>query len=234
MITARKSAWFERVFSVYNRNLIARRFEGLRVAGLDHLREWSRGDAPLVLYANHSSWWDGLIVFQIGYACRLEQYAMMEERQLREYPLFRRLGAFSVVRERPLQAARSIVYAGDLLRDSARALWIFPQGTTQPNDARPLKLYSGAANIIARLPKAYAAPVAMRSEFLRDFRPEAVARIGRPELFTAVTRAEVKNLTATFTANLASTLDELRDDTLSANFADYEEIVAPPRRQRKD
>jgi 1-acyl-sn-glycerol-3-phosphate acyltransferase len=229
MITARKSAWFERVFAVYNRNLLARRFEGLRVAGLRHLRERTRG-VPLVLYANHSSWWDGLVAFEIGRACALDQYVMMEERQLARLRLFRRLGAFSVERERAREARRSVEYACELLRGTEGALWLFPQGVTLANDVRPLKFYTGAAHIIRRAGGAYVAPVAMRYEFLEEFRPEAFARVGAPERVTVDESFDVKDLTRHLSDELTRTLDRLRADVLEAKFEEYEEIVAPRRR----
>jgi 1-acyl-sn-glycerol-3-phosphate acyltransferase len=231
MLRERKSGWFERAFAVYNRNLIARRFEGLRVAGPEHLRVRERG-VPLVLYANHSSWWDGLIAFQVGRACRLEQYAMMEERQLREYPFHRKLGAFGVVRENARDALRSIEYAGQLLKGTSRVLWIFPQGETLPNDARPLVLYTGAARIVERTRLADAAPVAIRYEFLDDYRPEALVRVGPPERVAVDDGFNAKSLTATFTERLTRTLDELRADIISRDFARYEEIAAPRRRRK--
>jgi 1-acyl-sn-glycerol-3-phosphate acyltransferase len=229
MITARKSGWFERVFAAYNRNLIARRFEGLRVAGLEHLRG-REPSVPLVLYANHSSWWDGLLAFQVGRFCKLDQYAMMEERQLREYPFHRKLGAFGVVRESARDGARSIEYASGLLRKTSRALWIFPQGKTIQNDARPLVLYNGAARIIERAGEADASPVAIRYEFLDDYRPEAFVRIGAAGRLIADANFNAKRLTEFLTKSLTSTLDELRDDIIAGDFAAYEEIVAPRRR----
>ncbi len=228
MLSARKSPWFERIFAAYNRNLLCRRFAGVRIAGLEHLRPCGR-DAPLVLYANHSSWWDGLVVFQLSRVVGLEQYAMMEEKQLREYPFHRRLGAFSVVRGNARSALRSIEYAGELLRGTERALWIFPQGETLPNDARPLRLYSGAARVVARVGTCYAAPVAFRYEFLDNFRPHVFARVGVPETFRAGETFNAKAVTRAFTAHLTHTLDQVRADILQARLDDYEEIIAPQR-----
>lgn len=227
MISARKSAWFERVFAVYNRNLLARRFEGLRVAGLRDLRERVRG-LPLVLYANHSSWWDGLVAFQIGRACALDQYVLMEEKQLERRPLFRRLGAFSVARGR--EARRSVEYAGALLGGTERALWIFPQGVTAPNDTRPLKLQTGAAHIVARAGGAMVAPVALRYEFLGAFRPDAFARIGTLERVGTDENFDVKETTRRLSETLTRTLERLRADILDSDFDDYEELVEPRRR----
>lgn len=118
MLTAQKKHWFDVIFSVYNRNLIKRRFHSLSVENLNNLKH---GDSniPLVIYLNHSSWWDGLILYQIGKTVSLDQYVMMEEKQLKNLQLFRKLGAFSVVRENPREAVKSINYAVNLLNEKA-------------------------------------------------------------------------------------------------------------------
>jgi 1-acyl-sn-glycerol-3-phosphate acyltransferase len=221
MIEARKSRWFERVFAVYNRNLLRRRFAAFCAAGLERLRDRPQ-DAPLLLYANHSSWWDGLAAFQIGRACGLDHFVMMEERNLRQYPLFRRLGAFSVARG---EARESISYAANLLRDTPRALWIFPQGDTLPNDARPFRFYSGAARLARRTGRLYAAPVALRYEFLEEFKPVAFARVGALELVEPQ-QITPKRLTVRWAAALTATLDALRRDITENNLREYRDIIA--------
>ena len=180
-------------------------------------------DAPLILYANHSGWWDGLVAFALGRAAPLDHYVLMEERQLRQYQFFRRLGAFSVVREDARAALTSINYAADLLRATNRALWIFPQGDTRPNDTRPLKLYTGAARVIQKTGRAYAIPVALRYEFLENFKPEIFVRLGPLELCENV--ASPKLLTQQFTANLTATLDQLRQDILATDWRNYENLL---------
>ena len=207
---ANKSHWFESVFAVYNRNLFRRRFTGLRVEGIEHLQ--NRGtDLPLVLYANHSSWWDGLVAFEIGRAARLDQFVMMEEKQLKQLFLFRRLGAFSVIRENPRSALQSINYAARILKEKQnRAVWIFPQGEILPNDARPLRFYGGLARIIEKTGRCAAAPVAMRYEFLGDFKPAAFVKIGSAEIFENI--KDAKQLTEQLTFQLTETLDELKND----------------------
>lgn len=210
MIEARKSHWFEEIFAVYCRNLFWRRFHALQISGVENLAKRDKS-VPLLLYANHSSWWDALIAFEVSRRAALDQFAMMEEKHLRQLFLFRRIGAFSVLRENPRQAIRSINYAVDLLtKKPNRALWIFPQGAIQPNDVRPLEFYSGAARIVQKLGKCFAAPVAMRYEFLNDFKPEVIARVGDLEFFERPANAKV--LTAHFAAKTACLLDELKTE----------------------
>ncbi|MEJ7709108.1 MAG: lysophospholipid acyltransferase family protein [Pyrinomonadaceae bacterium] len=192
--------------------------------GLSQLKA-RRGDAPLVIYCNHSSSWDGLLAFHVSQICELDSYGMMEEKHLRKYPFHRRLGAFSVVREDHKAALRSIDYAARLLRDKDRVLWIFPQGETAPNDVRPLKLYSGLARIIERTLVVDAIPIAMRYEFLDGFRPEAFLRVGTVERIVVGNGFQTKALTAAFALRLTQTLDSLRGDITARDFAGYEELI---------
>jgi 1-acyl-sn-glycerol-3-phosphate acyltransferase len=212
MLKANKSSLFEKLFAVYNRNLFRRRFESLRVDGIENLQNRNK-KLPLVLYANHSSWWDGLTAFEIGRAAALDHYLMMEEKQLRQLFLFRRLGAFSVVRENPREAVQSISYAVDLLKEKPnRALWIFPQGEILPNDCRPLRFYNGLARIVEKTGECLAASVAMRYEFQGEFKPAAVVKVGRAQSFAGVKNA--KQLTENLSLQLTETLDELKTNIL--------------------
>lgn len=222
---AKKSVLFEKVFAVYNRNLFKRRFNSLRVSDLDFLNGRDK-HFPLLIYANHSSWWDGLVAFEISRAAQLDSFFMMEERQLRKLRLFLKLGAFSVVREKPRQAVQSIVYAADILRKKPnRAVWIFPQGVILPNDLRPLNFYNGLTKIIEKVGNCYATPVAMRFEFLGDVKPDIFVKIGEPEFFNLRERINSRQTTALFENKLTETLDNLKAEIIEQNNYHFEKIL---------
>lgn len=223
MLEAKKSRWFEEIFAVYNRNLFRRRFHSLKINGLDFLQN---RNPPLLIYANHSSWWDGLVAFQISRAARLDSFVMMEEKHLKKLFLFRRLGAFSVVRENAREAAKSLNYAANLIKENSnRTLWIFPQGQILPNDARPLKFYHGAARVAEKIGGVLAAvPLAIRYELLGEFKPEVFVKIGEPQLISVGSNFNAKNLTGEFERNLTETLDNLKSDVLTRTFDDYEDL----------
>lgn len=222
MLEAKKSAWFEKIFAVYNRNLLKRRFESLRIFGLDSLQE----KKPSVIYANHSSWWDGLVAFQISHTLKADAFVMMEEKHLQKLFLFRRLGAFSVVRENSRRAAESLNYAVNLLqKKTTRTLWIFPQGEIVPSDARPLKFYNGLSRIVEKSESCAVVSLAMRYEFLGDYKPEILVRVGAAEVFNSHEAFDKKHLTEIFEKNLTNTLDELKQDIASKNTARYENIL---------
>lgn len=224
MLKARKSALFEAIYSVYNRNLLKRRFISMQISGLEFLTARDE-NLPLLIYANHSSWWDGLVAFEISRRLNLDSFVMMEEKQLRKLRFFRRLGAFSVVREKPREAIKSVNYAAAILRQKPnRAVWIFPQGEILPNDIRPLGFYRGLSKIIEKAGKCSVVPLAMRFEFLGEFKPEIFVKIGEAEIFETNQTINSKEVIDSFENKLTETLDNLRVEILTNKTNDYQKI----------
>jgi 1-acyl-sn-glycerol-3-phosphate acyltransferase len=185
-------------------------------------------DGPLIVYLNHPSWWDGYLCFVIDrilLRSRFDSYLMMEDLQLRSYRFFTWSGAFSVDRTRAESAARSLRYIAALLgREQPSSLFIFPQGTISPNDQRPLRLYRGAAQIAAQLNREVSfLPVALRYEFGKEQRPEALMRIGPAHRVAPPLHATA--LTRELQQRLSQNCDQLRDDFLEGRTASYPTIV---------
>jgi 1-acyl-sn-glycerol-3-phosphate acyltransferase len=224
MLEANKSLWFEKIFAVYNRNLFKRRFSTMRVAGLENL-EKKKNEIPLIIYANHSSWWDGLVAFEISKLAKLDSYIMMEEKQLEKLFLFRRLGAFSVVRENAREAFESVEYAAKLLNENQeRTLWIFPQGEILPNDLRPIKFYNGLGHIIKKTKNCSVCALAMRYEFRGEFKPEIFVRIASISLISADSDFNPRVCTDSLAAELEKTMEHLKNDTVQNKLDDYARI----------
>ena len=225
MLEAKKSALFEKIFAVYNRSLFRRRFNSLQISGLNFIKK-TEENSPLLIYANHSSWWDGLVACEIARRARLDSFVMMEEKQLRKLRFFRWLGAFSVVREKPRQALKSIAYASAILREKPnRAVWIFPQGEIFPNDIRPLRFFNGLTKIIEKTGDCRAVPIAMRYEFLGEFKPDIFIKIGAPELIKIDENFRYKSLTESFEKQLTETLNDLKTQILFEKTDDYRNLI---------
>lgn len=225
MFTAKKSFLFESIFAVYNRNLFGRRFHSIRVSGLDEIRNRDMR-TPLLIYANHSSWWDGLVAFEISRFCALDAFMMMEEKHLKKLFLFRRLGAFSVVRENPRRAVESLRYAAELLNEKPyRTLWIFPQGEILPNDARPIFFYNGLSRIMEKVRRAAIIPVAVRYEFTGEYKPEIFVKIGKIETVEKSGAFDSKKASLENARKLTSLLDQLKAETTARGFDNFERIL---------
>lgn len=115
----------------YVRWRLRRMFHAIYLSGpleeLDKERNY-----PILFFANHQSWWDGFLMQPFFDAFKMEYYIMMEERNLRRFSFFRRVGVFGVDLESAAGRAASLLYAGRLLRDCPsgrrRALLVYPHG----------------------------------------------------------------------------------------------------------
>ena len=162
------------------RALLRRRLRGglsaLRIEGTDRLADLSaRG--PLLLCANHVSFFDGLIVEWLSRELA-EPRVWMRADQLRAAPLLRWAGAFGVEDE-PRDRARALRWSVRFLDRPGRALWLFPQGALRPQWQRPLGFQRGA-DLIARASGAPVVPVSLHYELSERERPEAWVQIGEP------------------------------------------------------
>ncbi len=208
MIPASKNAMIESLFAGMNRRMLRRHFHAVHLFGADNMKKIDRS-RPVIVYGNHSCWWDGLIEFFLGRdVFGLDSYLMMDEQQMSRYTFFRWIGAFSVNRSSGRNMISSIEYASQLFDRPNRLLWIYPQGDMQPNDVRPLRFHSGMVSIAERLPSVQLMPLAHRYEFLMEQRPEAFVSIGEPVLVTEVGHRKV--LLDRLERLLTQLLDDLR------------------------
>ncbi len=183
-------------------------------------------DGPLIIYLNHTAWWDAYMLFVIYYKAlhgRFQNYIMMEEQQLRPFRFFSWCGAFSINRKRPGDPERSIGYISRILRERRdRCLWIFPQGRIVPNDRRPLVVYPGITRIVQQAGGALLWPIGLRYEFRGQQRPEAFIRAGQPHYATA---GNEPALLDEINTRLTATVDALRADVLEDRLVDYRVIM---------
>lgn len=223
MLEAKKSEIFERIFSIYNKNLLKRKFHSINVSGIENFENSS---LPSLVYANHSSWWDGLVAFQISKTLNLRSFIMMEEKQLKNLQFFRKLGAFSVIKENSREAYRSIEYASNLLKNNSQnTLWIFPQGEIIPNDTRPFKFYNGLAHIITKVENCSVIPLVFRYEFLGNFKPDIFIKIGHPFIFDNKIGLTKKTISENLNKTLVKLLDELKCDIATNNLNNFQCIL---------
>lgn len=224
MIKANKSPVFEFIFERYNRWLIRRRFDSVLLKGETGLLS-QQDSLPIIFCVNHSSWWDGLVAYLLSRRFHLNGYWMMEEKQLKNLRPFTWLGAFSVVREDAREAAASIKYAINVLKGKREtALWIFPQGEILPNDVRPIRFFSGIQTIAERVSPCIVVPIALRYEFLGNYKPSIFINIGSP--ISIMDEAECGKLMEDLEAAVTALLDETLEAIKSTAPIGYKNILA--------
>ncbi|MBR9978069.1 MAG: lysophospholipid acyltransferase family protein [Bacteroidetes bacterium] len=225
MIPAEKSPLVERLMTRYFLHRLRRRFAAVRLKGGEHVPA-DGGGIPVVLYGNHPGWWDAVLPLVLSRRhFRHDAYAMMEEQQVARYGFFRKIGCFSIVRENPREALLSLRYAEKLLKQSSRALWLFPQGVLTSAEKRPLRMFHGTARLLRDLGEVIAIPVAFRYEFVEDELPEAFIACGKPWHIRQEERVDVRLTTDLLTQLLEHEMNVQREDVMERTFDSYTTIV---------
>lgn len=157
-----------------------RRLDGIHIRGLADADP--PADLPILLVANHVSWWDGFLLREVHRRLRpgAPLHIVMREDELRRVPIFRWLGAVPLGSS--TMAARS-------LRDDLRGrlgtaqdamVGFFPQGRIWPARRRPMGFRRGGAWLAAELAPVALIPVGLHLEPLTHPGPAAFISVGAP------------------------------------------------------
>ena len=175
-----RTVW--RGFELFFRPWMARRLDGIHVRGIEDAGWVPR--IPLLLVANHVSWWDGFLLREIHRRLRPDAplHVVMSEPELRRHAVFRWMGAVPLdasplAGRRLLQTLRSHVEA----RPDA-VIGFFPQGRIWPSHRRPLDFRRGGAWLARRLAPVAVVPVGLHLEPLTRPGPAAFVSVGRPRV----------------------------------------------------
>jgi 1-acyl-sn-glycerol-3-phosphate acyltransferase len=223
IVAARSQRVFD-VFGVWLERYFQRKFTAVR------LLRGSRPEAdpakPLVVYANHPSWWDPLVFILLSarVAPQRKCFGPMDARMLEKYRFMKRLGVFGVEQDSRRGAAQFLLAARGLLADPANTLWLTPQGHFSDARARPVKFQPGLGHI-ARDSEATFVPLAMELTFWNEPAPELLLAFGEPVVAQPRT-ASAEDWTARFESSLSATLDRLAEASMTRDADRFETLVA--------
>ncbi|MCD7900171.1 MAG: lysophospholipid acyltransferase family protein [Bacteroides sp.] len=123
MIQARHTYTGTRVSNFFSGYMLDKAFRTITLSGIendDHL--------PVLMIANHFSWWDGFIQYRLNkYLYKRKFHVMMLEEQLSRHMILNKAGAFSI-RKQSRDIIESLQYCMELLNDKNNLVLIFPQG----------------------------------------------------------------------------------------------------------
>jgi 1-acyl-sn-glycerol-3-phosphate acyltransferase len=157
------------------------------LAGVWGVHEAAVPPGGAIVVANHHSWWDGYLAGLIARRHGRPFGVLVDERTLRRYPFFRRVGALGTAE---LRAAVRHAAAGGWL-------FVFPEGRLSP-PGPPAPFAPGAATL-SRLAGAPVLPLAWRVVVRGEQYPEIYVRCGAalpPAAAVAEQHAAVSGLLA--------------------------------------
>ena len=205
--------------------MLENRFYAFRYKGYEKFYNRDM-DAPIILFAPHSNWWDGIVGYNICHRIFKKEIRLMVE-ELNRFPLLRRGGAYNVNKKSPQASMQAIKYTVDALGDRNNIIYNFPQGIIKPPNFRPIEFQTGltyiAEKAAKRYGKVYLMPVAVNYMFLRDNRPEVLVEFG-----DLIELNDDKPDRKKYTEFLAKTLEALCDkqfyDISQGHFKGYDTL----------
>ncbi|MBR1775830.1 lysophospholipid acyltransferase family protein [bacterium] len=204
-------------------NMLKRRFYAFRYKGEENFHS-KPDDMPIIMYAPHSNWWDGIVSYAICHGiCHQELRLMVEE--LKRFPILRHAGCFSINKKSPQASMEALKYAIHELSNRNCNVYLYPQGIIKPPNFRPIEFQSGLAYMVEKAAKRYGKvgliPVAVNYFFLRDNRPEVFVELGKRIEVKAEDKIDRKIFTEDLAKNLEKLCDNQFQDISHARFKGY-------------
>jgi len=167
---------FDAGFAVFRRLFI----RGTRVGG-----RWPAAPdgVPLLLVANHVSWWDGFLLREIQREVRRHAafHTVVVEHQIAAHPMLGRLGGVPVDPSTPASVLRMLRTLRSLrAHDPDTVFSYFPQGRIWPTSRRPLELRRGIEAVTRVLAPIRVVPIGIHIEPLVAVRPTPLLWLGEP------------------------------------------------------
>ncbi len=226
MITAQHSQFWKKLLGWYFFRSLKKAFYRGYIRGEENihlaLEKQKNEYIPIVFYCTHFSWWDAIITIILSLRTfKVHAIGMMEEKQLKKYGFFRKIGMFSVKGDNALSSLRSLQYASDELREKAQALWMFPQGTLRNQELMPLDLQPGLSILIKKSKKLLLVPIPIQYYFLREEQPECFISIGKHSLMEWNSTSVLTEVTQELETILTTVNSELKETILQQQYSDF-------------
>jgi 1-acyl-sn-glycerol-3-phosphate acyltransferase len=187
------------------RTYFKRHFRAVRVSRPERFRGLS---GPLIVYANHASWWDPMVAVLLAADLMPERahFAPIDAIALERYGILRRIGIFPVELHSARGAAQFLRTGLQVLSDRG-VLWVTPQGRFADARQRPLEFKPGLAALAARVPGGCTVlPLAIEYTFWDERLPEVLLHFGEPVRVAGEPATAVQ---PRLLAALLQTMDEL-------------------------
>jgi 1-acyl-sn-glycerol-3-phosphate acyltransferase len=188
-----------------------------------HAGRLSSADGPLIVYANHSSWWDPMMSILLAQTLMpgRRHYAPMDAEALARYPILRKIGIFPV--EMTTRGAAQFLRTGCAILRDGGVLWVTPQGRFADARAWPLRFKPGLAALALRVPEATILPMAMEYTFWDERLPEALLLVA-PEV-KLEKDATTESANRQLEAELAAALLALQETSIARDASAFQVLL---------
>lgn len=222
LFSARHFAFFRFIFRRFSR----RHLRAARVAqwGLPPPDDPSR---PLVVYANHPSWWDGMafMLYSTALFPGRRMFIPMEAKALSRYGFMRRLGVFGVEQHSARGAVAFLRTAQAVLAEPRHMLWMNAPGRFMDVRERPVPIAPGLVRMAELAPGARFLPMALEYPFWSERAPEMLAAFGPPLEGAALAPMDRAARAEALARALEAAMDRLAADAMARDPARFRFVL---------
>jgi 1-acyl-sn-glycerol-3-phosphate acyltransferase len=217
----RRMAFFHFMFGRFFR----KHMRAARVAAWGMPRDY--GNRPLVVFANHPGWWDGVAFMLLSQALFVPRrmYIPMDKAALDRYPFMRRIGVFGVETGTPRGAIAFLRLAKEVLAAPDRMLWMNAPGRFADVRERPVPIAPGMTRLPEFAPDAVFVPLALDYPFWTERKAEMLCAFGDPIEGQALAAMDRDARAVTLSEALAATMDRLAGDAITRDPARFETLL---------
>ena len=179
---------------------------------------------PLIIYANHSSWWDPMVSVLLAQALlpQREHYAPMDAAALKRYPILGKIGIFPVEMATARGAAQFLRTSHAILATGG-VVWVTPQGRFADSRARPLGFKPGLGALATRIPEALVIPLAIEYTFWDERLQETLLRFGKPVQITEGMSMDAAS--ERLESALVETMEELKNSVVARDASAFRVLL---------
>ena len=174
-IPAKESKFILWFFDWYTRFLVWRRFRSVYI-----MQEYfPNKDSKTVYFLNHNYWWDGLLPLYLNRKLfKQKARALMEDKQMRQYPFFSRIGAFSINLDNAKSSIKSLRYAVESIKRENACLFIYPEGRLIPVSNSKPEFKEGLSWLYKNMEGVDFVPIAFYIDYSKSNKPDLFISIG--------------------------------------------------------
>jgi 1-acyl-sn-glycerol-3-phosphate acyltransferase len=223
------SPWFQNGFHRFLRSFLKRHFHSIaieRQSRCDQLLS-EHVDQPLIVYANHPSWWDPLVghFFNATLLSGRQFYAPIDADALEQYRVFAKLGFYGVRLHTKAGAAAFLKQSMAILHSGNAALWITPEGHFADVRDHSAPLMPGLAHLCTRLDNGWVLPLALEYAFWEERLPECIFQMGAPIDVSAHANLSKPEWNELVTARLRETQTSLAQHVIARSAEPFDNLL---------
>jgi 1-acyl-sn-glycerol-3-phosphate acyltransferase len=217
----RRMAFFHFFFSRFFR----KHMRAVRVATWGLPRDY--GDRPLVVFANHPGWWDGVAFMLLSQALFVPRRMCipMDKAALDRYPFMRRIGVFGIETGTPRGAIAFLKLAKTVLADPGRMLWMNAPGRFSDVRERPVPIAPGMTRLPEFAPDAVFIPLALDYPFWTERKAEMLCAFGEPIEGRVLEAMDRDARAVALSDALGATMDRLAGDAITRDPVRFETLL---------